>query len=342
MENTYWKNRKVLVTGGMGFIGSHFVEELLTMQCDVTCVDFHCEKTLFDSLNIPSGNLSLADVDLQDTEAVQKVVSGHDLIINCAALDGNAEFKAKNAARILDVNMKIVSNILNAAQQGGVQDVVLLSSAEVYPASAQSPIKEDDDYRVNFDNLQNGYALSKRYAELLADLYSKQYGLHIYLPRPTNVYGPRDNFGDQSSRVIPGMLKKVLSGKAIELWGDGKQVRNFVYVKDLVHMILATVQAGVVGRINIATDEPITILELAQIIAYVANKQPSITLLTEKPAGIKERVLDTAEINVTIDFVPQPLKEGLIATLVWYAQKNTSTPNFVLTENLISRPARHI
>ena len=326
MEKEYLNNKRVFVTGGAGFIGSHFVEELLALGSHVTCCDLTCTKSSFKEMGIKTDSLSTVSIDLLDLPTLKKAVQGHDLLINCAALDGNAEFKAKNAAKILDVNMRIVSNVLNASESAHIQDVVLLSSAEVYPASATSPIKEENDYRVAFDNLQNGYALSKRYAEMLADLYSTQYKMHIYLPRPTNVYGPRDNFGEGSKRVIPGMIRKVLSGEAIELWGDGKQIRSFVYVKDLVHMILTTTEKKVVGKINIATPEPIAIVDLAQLIARVADKPPTIRLLSDKPSGIRERVLDCLKIDGVIDFRPKLLREGISTTIECY---NKMTPVYI-------------
>ena len=215
MNENYWKNKIVAVTGGVGFIGSHFVEELAKIGAIVKCLYSH-QNTNLEYLKKARGKIEFINLDILNQKELFKVCKKVNTIINCAAKDGNSEYKLKNGATILDLNIKIVSNILNCSLHNKIPNTVLISSAEIYPLTAKSPIKENDDYTKNFDNLDNGYVLSKRYTEILGKMYKKQYGLNIFLPRPTNTYGPRDNF-ENNSRIIPMLIKKTKKLSIIRL-----------------------------------------------------------------------------------------------------------------------------
>ena len=212
-----------------------------------------------------------------------------DAIINCAGMDGNNEFKLNHAAQIMDVNIRIASNILGMARENNIKDVVLVSSAEVYSPQAESPIKEEDDYQKHNEHTSNGYVLSKRFIEILGELYGLENGLNVFSPRPANVYGPRDHFNEGSPRVIPSMIKNVLSGRSIEIWGDGSYTRQFVYVKDLVHSVFEMVEKDQFHKINVASDEVISILDLAKQICSIIGSGEKFTLNRDKPAGNSAR-----------------------------------------------------
>lgn len=317
--SNFWKNKTVLVTGSAGFIGSHFVEELIKKGAKVICLDSKSHlKKFFAKLKLQK-NLTPLTLNLLDYQKLKKTLflKKIDVIINCAALDGNSEFKTKFAAQILAVNTRITSNILNFAKERKIKNVVLLSSAEIYPLTSKSPIKEEDDYKKNFDQPENGYILSKRLTEILGKLYQKQFKLNVFLPRPTNAYGPRD----KAERVIPQMIKKTLRGQVIEIWGSGTQVRSFIYVKDLVFAILKMVAVKKYHLLNIAAKESISILALAKLISGLNLRKPKIKLLREKPTGPKKRVPDITKLNSIIDFAPRSLEAGLKETIRWYKIK---------------------
>lgn len=314
----FWGEKKVLVGGGLGFIGSHFVEELVKMGAYVVCPYVEQDQSKLTGLGLPPSKIKLIKANLIKYDGLVKAGRGMDAIINCAAMDGNTEFKLNHAAQMMDINIRIASNILSIAKENNIKNVVLVSSAEVYSPRAKSPIKEEDDHQKYNDYTVNGYVLSKRYTEILGELYEHEYEMNVFLPRPANVYGPRDHFKEGSVRVIPSMIKSALSGKPIEIWGDGGQTRQFMYVKDLVHSVLKMVEKNKFHKMNIAGDETVSILQLAKLVCKISGTGENVHLNLEKPSGAKNRVLNTKKLKSVVDFEFTPLGEGLRETVSWY------------------------
>jgi nucleoside-diphosphate-sugar epimerase len=321
LKDSYWKNKTVIVSGGLGFIGSHFVEELASEGAKVICL----YRTTRDE-SLPSyknsENIRYIQLDLEDRrelEAVCKYAAPKiDCFIHCAALDGNTEFKLTYAAKIMDTNNRLVSNVLNSCRTTNIKDVVLLSSTEIYSAKATGKISEVDDYHRHMDFTDNGYNLSKIFGEISAELHHKQYGMRVYASRPTNVYGPRDSFNEATNRVIPSMIRKVANDETIEIWGNGKQTRSFIYVKDLVKATLRMVEKKVPGAMNIATKDQVSVLDLANYISEEFGAKNKVHLDESKPIGVKARDLDVTKMYNVIDFEPIAIREGLKRTIDWY------------------------
>ncbi len=322
MTSSYWRDKTVVVSGGLGFIGSHFVEELALLEAKVICLYHKQPKELPKYEN--DDNVSYVQVDLDNYEELEvfcsNTASSIDTFIHCAALDGNTKFKLEHAAEILDANNRFVSNVLKVCKGAQIHNVVLLSSAEVYSSDAPSPITEEDDYHKYLSFTDNGYVLSKIFSEILAELYRKQHNMHLYIPRPTNVYGPRDSFEATANRVIPAMIRKVSKNETIEIWGDGKQTRSFIYVKDLVYTTLEAIEKSITGPLNIATKDQVSILDLASHISKEYNAENLVTLDEGKPSGVKTRLLDVSKMYDNIDFKPLSIQEGLKRTITWYTQ----------------------
>ncbi|MEV6240968.1 SDR family NAD(P)-dependent oxidoreductase [Lentzea sp. NPDC051838] len=283
--------KTVVVTGAGGFIGSHVVETLLGTDTRVIAL----YRT--DPPKFTAPNLQTFPLDLRDENELRAVLryAAPDVhtVIHTAAMDGNAAFKRDNTAEIFDTNLRIGSNVLNCARDAEVENVVLVSSAE---ASVES---------------DNGYALSKSVVELLAEQYRKQYGMRILLPRPSNVYGPRDKL----DRVIPAMITRITSGEDVEIWGDGSQTRSFVHVRDVVAAILQMVDHDT-DVMTVATRETISILDLARTLCALLEVPERVRLDLTKPTGAPPRAFDTTRMYELV--TPRPLRQGLGETVSWY------------------------
>jgi nucleoside-diphosphate-sugar epimerase len=143
--------------------------------------------------------------------------------------------------------------------------------------------------------------------------------MQIYLPRPTNVYGPRDSFNIETNRVIPSIIRKVAKKETIEIWGNGKQTRSFIYIKDLVYATLQMIEKKKPGAMNVATSDQVSILDLATNISEEFGALNRIKLDKTKPIGVKARSLNVAKMHDVINFEPTSIREGLKHTIDWYS-----------------------
>jgi len=307
-KNEYWKDKRVLITGASGFVGSHFLHEIMELA----------EVSIGTSFN--NVNDRTLRTNLLDLEGLIKICKdfNFDVLIHCAALDGNSNFKSKNLVPVMDENMAMTRNVLTASRLTGIHNVVLVSSAEIYASEVISPIAEDFDYRKNFPINGNGYVYAKIFSEIMAKMYRQQYGMNIYIARPTNIYGPGDNFHDGVSKVIPSMIKNALSNQPIEIWGDGSQIRDFIFIKDMVSLVLNMVSEDRTNLLNISTAQAISIKELAEMVISISGSRSEINLLKNKPIGVLSRILDITNASGFIDFPPTTIFEGLRETIGWF------------------------
>lgn len=316
MKKTFWKDKKVTITGGNGFIGGYFVQELLNLGAKVININRSHSELDIEINPLHKKNLKNLFFDIREYDKLADATYGSDLIINCAALEGNNETKNTKPADILDSNMKIISNILNSAVNNNINTVVLISSAEIYSQKAKKLV-EENDYRKLIDYTENGYVLSKIYTEHLGKLFAKQHGLKVFLPRLTNTYGPRDK-PRVGLRVIPNMILSMLSNKVVEIWGSGNQKRTFIYVEDAIHSVLSMVEIDKHRILNIASRKSISILELAKLIKNLTNSSSTIHTDTTKPSGPNRRILVADKLYSTFKGRHEELRSGLNKTIDWH------------------------
>jgi NAD dependent epimerase/dehydratase len=313
------KNKKVLVTGADGFIGSHLVEALLNAKCDVRALVYYNAFNSWGWLDTfePSKKAKLDVVlgDVRDPNGMQKALKDVDVVFHLAALIG-IPFSYHSPDTYVDTNIKGTLNILQAARTQGASKVLITSTSEVYGTARYVPINEDHPRQA-----QSPYAATKIAADALAFSFYRSFDLPVSIVRPFNTYGPR-----QSARaVIPTIISQLLSGKKQLKLGNLAPTRDMVYVQDVVQAFLAVAQSDkTVGEeINIATGEEISIADLAIRLKHLTNTKAAVLedkVRTRPQASEVDRLLgDNRKITALTGWTPGvDLEAGLRKTVAWF------------------------
>ena len=317
----FWYRKKVLVTGGSGFIGSHLVERLVTRGAEVTATVRSSDDAADSTLHSVKDDVNIREADLSELSNCLEVCRGQEAVLSIAHVDGSVAFKRSYPALILRQNMLITLNMLEAACRSGAERFLLTSSAEVYPPGAPSPTPECEGFDNLGEQLDDGYAWSKRMSEFAAKLFAKQYGIKVAIARPNNVYGPGDYYDVNRGRVIPMFIRKALSAdEPILIWGTGEQVRTFLYVDDVARgMLDLTERYATCDPVNLGGDDEISVRRLAELIAGLSGSRVEIRCDSSKPAGPARRICDISKAKQVIGFEPAvKLEEGLRRTIDCY------------------------
>ncbi|MFZ2025193.1 MAG: NAD-dependent epimerase/dehydratase family protein [Microgenomates group bacterium] len=320
MNKNFFEGKKVLVTGGTGFIGSHLVEKLLERGAVVTVFDkmtggkIKFISHLKDKVQFIQGDCT----NLMDA---QKACKSQDIVMNLAAHVGGIEYNRFHQATMLRDNLLIASTMLEAARVTNVERFLVVSSACIYPSDAVIPTSETEGYKNEPEPTNGGYGWAKRVAEKLGFYYAQEFKMKIGIVRPYNAYGPRDQFDPASSHVIPALIKRVVDGEnPVIVWGSGKQTRAFLFVDDLVEgMMKAVENYPVPDPINLGTDEEITIKELVEKIVKFSGVKTRIIFDTTKPDGSLRRNSDNTKAKEKIHFMASTsFDDGLKKTIDYY------------------------
>lgn len=319
----FWKNKKVLVTGGAGFIGSYVSEQLLKKGAKV-------------AITTRSGNLinvspiinkiKVIMADLTKLESAINATKGFDIVLNLASKVAGIQFNINHPATMFKDNFQIAQNITEASLINKVERLMLTSSACVYARNCTIPTPEEEGFLDDPEPTNLGYGWAKRAEELIGRFYHQEYGMKIALPRPYNAYGPRDDFNPETSHVIPGIIKRIFDGEnPLVVWGSGKQTRSFLFVEDFARGLLeVTEKYAIADPINIGTEEEVTIGDLARMIVDISGKDIKIKFDPTKPDGQPRRNCDTRRAKLKIGYKADvKLKEGLLKTIRWYKEKYT-------------------
>lgn len=323
MKNNFWLNKKVLVTGGTGFIGSHVVEKLIERGAIVSVLDsFKPGKD--KNLQSVISKIKKFKGDCTDEEVAFKASKGQDIIMNLAARVGGIEFNRTHQATMLRDNLNIATTMIEAARKAEVERFLVVSSACVYPRHCAVPTPESEGFVDEPEPTNGGYGWAKRMAEKLGQYYSEEYGMKVGIVRPYNSYGPRDHFDPEKSHVIPALIKRVISGEEpVNVWGSGKQTRAFLYVEDLAEgMILAIEKYPVPDPVNLGTDEEVSIGEVVKKIVQISGLNNKIKFDTSKPDGSPRRNSDNTKASEKLGFKQRfTLDDGLKRTIEWYKKE---------------------
>jgi len=334
MPLDWYSEKKILVTGGAGFIGSWLVESLVRLGADVFVVDNLWRGSLENLKKDESDywiqmGKHFLNGDLREYHTALSVLhwSKPDLVFHLADIVAGIDFVFANEPFIYRANVLINSNMYAAIQEAGVKNLVYLGTACSYPQKLQGktgsvPLVEDQAYPAD---PESAYGWSKLLGEYEAELLTKYSDLNLGLLRLHNVYGPRAVLSKNRSQVIPSLIRKAVRypDEEFVVWGSGKQARDFVFVGDVVDALLRLPLRGMGhGVIQIGTAKETTVAELASMIIDISGKDIPIRFDTNKPEGDEGRSgnYDKAKRVLGWDIFTS-LREGLELTYVWAADQ---------------------
>lgn len=313
---SYWDGRRVLVTGGGGFLGGFIVEKL-------------SEKKPA-SVFVPRS----ADYDLRDRAAVTRCLrdARPDIVIHAAAVVGGIGANRSRPGKFFYDNAIMGIQLIEEARRIGVQKFVGLGTICAYPKFTPLPFREEDLWNGYPEETNAPYGLAKKMLLVQLQAYRREYGFNgIYL-LPVNLYGPRDNFDLESGHVIPAMIRKFLEARdagaeEVVLWGDGSPTREFLYVEDAAEGVLeAAERFERSDPVNLGSGEEIAIRDLAALVARETGFSGKIVWDTSKPNGQPRRRLDTSRAAAGFSWTAQtPFLDGLRRTVRWYREQRTRT-----------------
>lgn len=305
----YWVNKKILLTGGSGFLGKHVYNLLQKKGVD--------KKNIL----IPQS----ADLDLRKRINCQKVTKGVDLVIHLAGNVGGIGKNQKLPATLLYDNLIMGAELIEAARVNNVSKFVCLGTICAYPKYTQIPFKEEDLWLGYPEETNAPYGLAKKILLVQAQAYRQQYGFNCIYLLPVNLYGPGDNFDPSSSHVIPALIRKIVEAKEknigyIEVWGDGAPTREFIYVEDAARgILLASERYNKPEPVNLGSGLEISIRDLVQEISQNLKFKGEIRWDTSKPNGQPKRLLDVSRAFKEFQFKSQTsFNKGLKKTIDWY------------------------
>ena len=300
--------RKVLVTGGAGFLGSHVVERLEAAGDDI----FVARSSDYDLTSMEDAARLFDDAE-------------PELVFHLAAEVGGIGANRMNPGRYWYANLLMGTHVLEQARLHRTPKLVLVGTICAYPKFAPLPFREDDLWNGYPEETNAPYGVAKKALLVGAQAYRAQYGVNAIYLLPVNMYGPRDNFDLETSHVIPALIRKMVEagqrGDAeVVLWGDGSPTREFLYVDDCADaLLLAAERYDGLDPVNLGTGDEISIRDLAELVRTATGYEGSIVWDTTKPGGQPRRALDTTRAEKLFDFRARvPLREGIDRTVAWY------------------------
>jgi GDP-L-fucose synthase len=305
------KDKRILVTGGAGFLGRQVIAQLAKAGADE------------QKITVPRSR----DYNLLSLENCQRAVDQQDIVIHLAAHVGGIGLNQVKPAELFYDNLMMGAQLIHAAYQAGVEKFTCVGTICAYPKFTPVPFKEDDLWNGYPEETNAPYGVAKKALLVQLQAYRQQYGFNgIYL-LPVNLYGPEDNFDISSSHVIPALIRKVHEAqlkqeKELRVWGDGSPTREFLYSEDAARgIVMGTQSYNDADPVNLGTGYEISIRDLISLICELMEFDGEIVYETDKPNGQPRRCLDTERAKQAFGFMAKvDFKQGLKNTINWYRQ----------------------
>jgi GDP-L-fucose synthase len=306
----FWPRRRVLVTGGAGFLGSHVVERLNAVGATVLAP-------------------RRSECDLLDHGALDRVLADFtpDQVIHLAATVGGIGANRDNPGRFFYENAMMGMTLIESARRHAVAKTIVLGTVCAYPKFTAVPFREDDLWLGYPEETNAPYGIAKKALLVQLQSYRQQYGMNGIFLIPVNLYGPKDNFDPRSSHVIPALIRKILHARnasepSVEIWGSGRASREFLYVDDCARaVLLAAERYDGAEPVNLGTGDEINIADLARLIADTCGYAGDLRFNASYPDGQPRRKLDTTRAEKEFGFRAEVgFREGLRRAIDWYAK----------------------
>jgi len=302
------KNSKILITGATGMVGSAVVRMLKELG--------------YNNLLTPPRK----EVDLVNPQDVKAYFAYHkpEYVFLIAAKVGGIHANMTYRADFIFDNLMMQSNTINACKENNVKKVLFVSSGCVYPKYAENPISEEAMLTGLLEPSNEHYSIAKIAGIKMCEAYNMQYGLDYAVVIPNNIYGPGDNYHPENSHVMASLIRKFheakQNGTDVEIWGSGKQMREFVYVEDVAKACVSLIDSSYIGSYNCSSEYEITIKDLAELVAEVLEFKGNIIYNTDKPEGHPRKGFSCEKLRETGWESSILLKEGIQLAYEWYKQ----------------------
>ncbi len=309
---SFWENKRVVVTGGAGFLGSHVLEGLKARNCQNIIVPL------------------IEDFDLRNKADIIRMYKEMrpQIVIHLAATVGGIGANRLHPGKFFYDNLIMGIQLIEQGRLHKIEKFIAIGTICAYPKFCPVPFKEENLWNGYPEETNAPYGLAKKMLLVQSQAYRKEYDFNSIYLLQVNLYGPRDNFSPESSHVIPALIKKCLDAKrqgldAIEVWGTGKPTREFLYVGDAAEgILLATEHYNGPEPVNLGAGFEISIKDLVKMIADLTDFKGKIIWDVSKPDGQPRRYLDTSRAKKYFGFkAKMPFREGLKKTIDWYIQE---------------------
>lgn len=309
--SSFWKNKRIVVTGGAGFLGSHVVDQLKSVGVDKSHIFIPRSSTC----------------DLRDLDQVKKYLKGKDIVIHLAGNVGGIGYNQAHPGTLFYDNLTMGVNLIHAAKEVNLDKLAIIGTVCSYPKFTPVPFKETDLYSGYPEETNAPYGIAKKSLLTMAQAYQDEFGLKSIYLIPVNLYGPGDHFDPKVSHVIPALIKKFLDAKKqhkkqVVVWGTGAATREFLYVEDAAKGIVAAVaRLDQLTPVNLGSSHEISIKDLTKLIKKLTGFKGRIVWDKTKPDGQPRRKLNISKADKLFGFRAQTdFVTGLQKTIDWYQQ----------------------